>query len=184
MLRDDFTHTVPGRPWPDHEWLTQVLFYAVYVVGGLPLLTLLCAAAITLAWLIVLSLTPGPVLVRVALVGGGAALSSAAWSLRPQVLTMALFAAVLWILVRHRYLWTLALLFLLWANLHGAVALGGVLIVAGCSGVVTDTRRAVQGSGNRRRLCVVATTLTPLGWSLWLEMPQMMQRVEAYGIQE
>lgn len=108
----------------------SLLFYAVYVVGGLPLLTLLCAAAITLAWLIVLSLTPGPVLVRVALVGGGAALSSAAWSLRPQVLTMALFAAVLWILVRHRYLWTLALLFLLWANLHGAVALGGVLIVA------------------------------------------------------
>ena len=130
VLQDDFTHTVSGRPWPDHEWLTQVVFYAVYVVGGLPLLTVLCAAAITVAWLIVLSLTPGPVLVRVALVGGGAALSSGAWSLRPQVLTMALFAATLWVLARRRYLWSLPPLFLLWANLHGAVALGGVLIVA------------------------------------------------------
>lgn len=184
MLQDDFTHTVSGRPWPNHEWLTQALFYAVYVAGGLPLLTLLCAAAITVAWLIVLSLTPGPVLFRVALVGAGAAWSSGAWSLRPQVLTMALFAATLWVLIRRRYLWSLPPLFLLWANLHGAVALGGVLIVAA-------TLASLRAGDGRFKvliaigaLCFVATTLTPLGLSLWLEMPQMMQRIEAYGIQE
>ena len=33
LLHDTFTHTVSGRPWPDHEWLTQVLFYAVYAAG-------------------------------------------------------------------------------------------------------------------------------------------------------
>jgi hypothetical protein len=184
MLQDDFTHTVSGRPWPNHEWLTQVLFYAVYAAGGLPLLTLLCAAAIAGAWLIVLSLAPGPVLVRVALVGGGAAWSSGAWTLRPHMLTMALFAATLWILVRRRYLWSLPPLFLLWANLHGAVALGGVLIVA----AALASLRA--GDGRLKVLiaigasCLVATTLTPLGLSLWLELPQMMQRSEAYGIHE
>jgi hypothetical protein len=184
VLQDNFTHTVSGRPWPNHEWLTQVLFYAVYAAGGLPLLTLLCATAITVAWLIVLSLTPGPVLFRVALVGGGAAWSSVAWTLRPHMLTMALFAATLWVLVRRRYLWSLPPLFLLWANLHGAVALGGVLIVA----AALASLRA--GDGRFKLLiaigglCFVATTVTPLGLSLWLELPHMMQRSEAYGIQE
>jgi len=184
MLHDDFTHTVTGRPWPDHEWLTQVLFYAVYVVGGLPLLTLLCAAAVTVAWLLVLSLTPGPALLRVALVGGGAALSSGAWSLRPQVLTMALFAATLWVLVRRRYLWSLPPLFLLWANLHGAVALGGVLIAAAALASLRAGDGQFKVLGAVGGLCLLATTLTPLGLSLWLEMPEMMQRIEAYGIQE
>ena len=183
-LQDHFTHTVSGQPWPDHEWLTQVLFYATYAAGGMPLLTLLCAAAVMMAWLIVLSLTPGPALFRVALVGGGAALSSAAWSLRPQVFTMALFAATLWTLLRRRYLWSLPLLFLMWANLHGAVALGGVLIVA------ATLASFPIGDGHYKQLiavgilCFVATLLTPLGLSLWLEMPDMIQRIDAYGIQE
>jgi hypothetical protein len=183
-LQDNFTHTVTGEPWPDHEWLTQVVFYATHVAGGMPLLTLLCASSVTVAWLIVASLTPAPPLFRIALVGIGAALSSGAWSLRPQVLTMALFAATLWILVRRTYLCSLPLLFLAWANLHGAVALGGVLIASAAlaslkAGDGWFTRLTAIGG-----LCVVATILTPLGLSLWLEMPQMIQRISAYGIQE
>ena len=184
LLYDQFTHTVPGRAWPDHEWLTQVIFYALYVAGGLPLITLLCAAAVAVAWIIVLSLTPGPAIFRVALVGCGAALSSGAWSLRPQVLTMMMFAVTLWVLVRRRYVWALPPLFLLWANLHGGVVLGGVLIAAAAlaslrAGDGWFTRLTVVGG-----LCFIATTLTPLGLSLWFELPQMVRRNEVYGVQE
>src|ERR1700704_550752 len=45
-LRDHFSHTVSGAYWPNHEWLSQVLFYGVYRLGGLPLLTALVAGLI------------------------------------------------------------------------------------------------------------------------------------------
>src|SRR5712692_3527891 len=38
-MRDSFSHTVNAGYWPDHEWLTQALFYGLYRLGGLRLLT-------------------------------------------------------------------------------------------------------------------------------------------------
>jgi hypothetical protein len=184
MLADEYTHTVFGQRWPNHEWLTQVLFFGAYSAGGMALLTGLCALAVTLAWAIVASLTPGVPLVRVALLGGGAVLTAASWTLRPQVLTMTLFAATLWILVRRRAMWTLPLLFVVWANLHGAVVLGGILIGAAviASFITRDgSVRALIGVG---ALCLAATAVTPLGWSLWLEIPVSLQRLQAYGVEE
>ena len=87
MLRDEFSHTVSGGYWPNHEWLAQVLFYAAYKAGGLPLLTALCAAVVTACWAVVASLTPAPRGVRLVLLGAGAVMTSPAWSLRPQVFT-------------------------------------------------------------------------------------------------
>ena len=46
LLRDTFSHTAYGSFWPNHEWLSQTIFYGVFAVGGLPLLTLSAAAAI------------------------------------------------------------------------------------------------------------------------------------------
>src|SRR5262249_12266935 len=87
-LHDHFSHTVDGSYWPNHEWLSQAIFYAFYRVGGLPLLTAACAAAITGAWAIVWRLAPygslrRPVVGAIALLG-----SSTGWTLRPQVLTL------------------------------------------------------------------------------------------------
>src|SRR5258706_9723452 len=35
-LSDHFSHTASGAYWPNHEWLSQVLFYAIYRIGGPP----------------------------------------------------------------------------------------------------------------------------------------------------
>jgi hypothetical protein len=184
MLHDEFTHTVAGQRWPNHEWLSQTIFYAAYVAGGLPLLTLLCASAVTLAWWIVSRLTPGTMMVRVALVGAGAVLSSPAWCLRPQVLTLTMCALTLAILVRRRHVWWLPPLFLLWANLHGAVALGGVLVLAAWMALAIHDRRALPKFTLVGFLCLVATATTPLGLSLWLEVPHSLQRLQDYGVIE
>ena len=184
MLRDEFTYTVFGQPWPNHEWLTQVLFYGTYRLGGMPLLTAVCAAAVATAWTLVTLLTRGRGTVRVAIVGLAAAASSPGWSLRPQVLTLALCALTLWILVRQRFVYALPLVVLLWANLHGAVALGGVLILAAwCSAAATREPglRALTITG---ALCAAATLVTPLGASLWTEIPQSLARLHSYGVDE
>jgi hypothetical protein len=148
------------------------------------LLTALCAAAIVAAWAIVLLLTPGRGILRVAIVGFAAMTSSPGWSLRPQVLTLALCAATLWILVRQRLVPLLPILVLVWANLHGAVALGGVLIAAAwCSALATGHPRlgrlTVVGA-----LSLLATVATPLGITLWTEVPQSLARLHAYGVSE
>ena len=184
MLRDEFTFTVNGQHWPNHEWLTQVIFYGVYSAGGFPLLTLLCASAVTGAWVIVSRLTPGPMIVRVALIGFGAMLSSPAWCLRPQVMTLTMCAVTLAMLVRRRYLWWLPLVFLLWANMHGAVALGGVLVIASWISVAIHDRPALPRMTVIGFLCLVATASTPLGLSLWLEVPDSLQRLKDYGVIE
>ena len=184
MLHDEFTHTVAGQRWPNHEWLTQVVFYAAYSMGGMPLLTLLCAVAITLAWTFVVFLSPGKPVWRVAVVGMAVATSSPGWSLRPQVLTLAMCAATLWILVRRRPLWLLPPLFLVWANLHGAVALGGVLVAAAWIATVLRDRAALPKLTVVGALCLLATAATPLGISLWLEIPGSLARLHAYGVSE
>lgn len=184
MLHDELTHTVAGQYWPNHEWLTQVVFYGTYRLGGLPLLTAVCAAAVLATWLIVLSLTPGPALLRLMLAFCGAAFSTATWSLRPQVFTSALLAATLWILVRRRFLWVLPPVFLIWANLHGGVAAGGVLIVAAVlSSAILATGQTLRLIGIGV-LCLAATAATPLGFSLWLEIPTSLGRLKTYGVTE
>jgi len=104
--------------------------------------------------------------------------------LRPQVLTSALLATTLWILVRQRFLWLLPPLFLVWANLHGGVAAGGVLILAAVLGsILLAPRQSVKLIGIAI-LCLGATAATPLGFSLWLEIPTSLARLKAYGVAE
>jgi hypothetical protein len=184
MLRDEFTHTVAGQPWPNHEWLSNLLFFIVYRVGGLPLLTALCAAAVTLAWALVFRLTRGPVMLRVALTGAGALLSSPAWCLRPQVLTLTMVAITLTLLAERRRLWLLPAIFVLWANLHGAVALGGVMVFAAWLAQLALDRAAVPRFTIIAFLCLMATAATPLGFTLWLEVPHSLGRLQDYGVIE
>ena len=35
-VTDTYSHTIRGRPWPNHEWLTDVLFYGAHRLGGCP----------------------------------------------------------------------------------------------------------------------------------------------------
>jgi hypothetical protein len=184
MLRDEFTHTVAGGYWPNHEWLAQVVFYATYRLGGLPMLTALCAAFIALSWGIVASLTPGRGLARIVLLGAGAVLSSPSWSLRPQVFTTALLAITIWIVVRRLWVWSLPPLFLLWANAHGAVALGGVVVAAGVVTALLVDRAQFRSMALIAIACLFCTAATPLAFTLWREVPSSLARLQSYGVLE
>jgi hypothetical protein len=184
MLRDEFSHTVAGGYWPNHEWLAQIVFYAAYKVGGLPLLTALCAAAVTLAWALVANLTPGTRFTRLVLLGAGVMMSSPGWSLRPQVFSMTLVALTLWILVRRRWLWSLPPLFLVWANLHGAVAVGGVIMTAAVVATLLVNREQLRTMVPVAVACLFATAATPLGFTLWWEVPSSLARLQSYGVLE
>jgi hypothetical protein len=185
LLHDTFTHTVAGRYWPNHEWLSQLIFYAAYSLGGMPMLTLVCAGAVIAAWALVWNISPAGTLDRALLISGGAAFSTAGWSLRPQVFTLALFALTLWLLLlrQRAFLW-LPLIFLLWANLHGGVAAGGALIVAALGASLILERRIDRRLWIVAALCFFATAATPLGPRLWLEVPASLERLKTYYVLE
>ena len=182
-LRDSFSHTVYGGYWPDHEWLTQVVFYGLYRLGGLTLLTAVLAAFVSATWVLVWRLTPGGHWRRLLLVCLALIPSSIAWSLRPQVFTLFFLALTAFLLTKRRE-WWLPLLFLVWANLHGAVLLGIVVLAATTVGTALTNRRHGYQLLAVTLSCVLATSLTPLGLSFWTEMPSSLARIGQIQISE
>ncbi len=110
---DLYSHTAYGTPWPDHEWLSQLLMYAAYRAGrGMPGLELGAAALILAAAAVVYKTMVGPRLTRFVLLTVGLAIASCAWSMRPQLLTLFLLALLVWLLVRDRQLFLIPPYFL------------------------------------------------------------------------
>ena len=138
-----------------HEWLAQVVWYVIYLVGGFPalvlwkacLLGLVCAAAGYLAAERSRSFLAG---IMAAL--AAAPLLTMFSAGRPALLTFLFVALFVVILERHRsgradrLVWLLVPLELLWANSHGGFFLGWVTIGAywvGGRGLSSERRRGL-----------------------------------------
>jgi hypothetical protein len=94
--------------------------------------------------------------------------------MRPQVTSLMLFAVTMLLLARERYV-LVPPLFLLWANLHAQVVMGGVLltvatVIAAFRWVRSrsaDDRTRVLWIAGTTVLAAAATLLNPLGAGLW-----------------
>ena len=125
-----------GVPWIDEQWLSQLLSYGVYLVGGLALLGLVNVALLSAAvtGCVVGARRLGASAASVLLVlPVSLAIVAYSWEVRTQNLALPLFVATTYLLAsdsRHpsrRVYWCLPML-VLWANLHGTVALGAALV--------------------------------------------------------
>jgi len=127
-----------GRTWTDQQWLAQVVFYAAHELAGMRAVILLGIALVLLALALVTATarTSGASSRATFLIGFLAVLAGPwGWTLRAQTIALPLYAGTLWLLVdasrrgvRRRTLLVLPLL-VLWANLHGSVVLGALLVV-------------------------------------------------------
>jgi hypothetical protein len=161
-LVDHYSFTARGLPWPDHEWLWQLITYVAHAAGGMPLLTALAAALGVATMTVLLDVVQGPPKVRLLLLAAAFLVSGAPGTVRPQLFTNLALMATLWLVVHERW-WALPPLFLTWANLHGAVVLGALVLAPACAtAVVSGARgrlRALAACG----LCAAALFATPLG---------------------
>ena len=113
------------------------------------------------------------------------------WALRPQIASLALLALLLTLVAHERYRW-LPPLFALWANVHGAVALGGAVLGAVALAALWRARSSAEPAARRRAvtllvvtpLCAAATALTPLGTRLWTFIFESMARSRQIQIDE
>lgn len=133
---DPFSFTASGRPWITHEWLTQVLFYAVQstvgYVGNVALFGLFGGGAFIATYAACREWGAGE-LAATLLALGALYLGSMSLNVRPQIFTTLLLALTALVLTRHRHgkpgpLWALPPLFALWVNLHGGYVIGLALL--------------------------------------------------------
>jgi hypothetical protein len=173
-LTDHYSWTADGRDWSNHEWLWEAGAYALHAVGGMPLLAVWTGATVVAtAWVMRHNSRAAGYVVPIVL-GIALPLMSVSWTIRPQVTSMLLFAVTMLLLARERYRW-IPPLFLVWANLHAQVVMGGVLLGLALVVALADANRWRTAESRRRavRLGVVtaasaaATLLTPLGPRLW-----------------
>ena len=180
---DRFSHTGYGRPFPNHQWMGERIFYALHVVGGLPLLTAFCATLLTGGWVLCWRLSRGALPDRLLVMAAAVAASTMVWSIRPQAFTLALLPLTLTLLGGHRFGWVPPVI-LLWSNLHGGVLLGMIAVVVWtcCAFALRHSRRWALAA--TFALSAGATFVTPLGVRYWPEIVASLRRSQVNRLQE
>ena len=172
---DPFSFSMYGAPWITFEWLSQVVYAAIYALSGWAGVAAFAAAAIALALGLLarflsreLSFTATLLIVMAAFV-----LLAPHLLARPHVLTLPIMVTWAAALVRSMDerapppYWALPLL-TLWANLHGSVVLAlGLIGPAVLEALLTERRdelpRVLLRWLSFTALAVVASCLTPYG---------------------
>ncbi len=165
---DSFSYTRAGEPFYNQSWLAQVFMYGLYQAGGLPLVILLQALLLALAYGLLLRLCirqTGAVRLSVGLLLLGTLPASFDnWLVRPQSYAIPLFIGSLYVLTawrtphgpRRQVFWPplllLPLMGMFWVNLHGSFVLGGALI--GLTWLGEGLRRWLEARAEERAWAV------------------------------
>jgi hypothetical protein len=183
LFQDRFSFTAYGTFFWNHSWLSQLVFYPLYVIGGIPLLTAFCALLVATAWVLIWRLMRGDIVTKLLLFAVAISGSTSIWSVRPQVVSIVLLPVITKLAMEDR--WRLIVPILcLWANLHAGFAMG--LVVLGASviaALVVDRDKLLTrtvGTG----AAMAATLINPIGVTNWLELARSMARSQANQIQE
>jgi hypothetical protein len=168
---DTLTVWAYGRQWVDQQWLGQLAFYGLHVLGGLRLLLLVHIALLVTGF--------GAALAFARLSGGSQRSVAAVGFLglfvalpnsaaRTQTFAFVLFVAVFWLLASslerpsRRVLLTVPLL-VLWGNVHGSVVLGaGLVMLWAFTVVVRVGRRGDDDAWRLRGSAVALAVAAPL----------------------
>ena len=169
-LVDTMGYNRAGLPIFYQQWLSGVIFWLVYNLGGVALTYLMRAVLIGLSYGMLFGMVrriSGPRLAAMLIIVLGLS-SSNNWVMRPQLFAYPLFIACVWAIYQWqdgnlRYLFLLPVSVLLWANLHGSFVLP--FILAGSA--------FIFGKGERKALFIalvvmlVAVMINPHGAGVW-----------------
>ena len=182
-LTDSFSYTRYGAPFFNQAWLAQIALFALDQAGGVPLLLLVHATTLLLAYGLLLRLCirrSGHLRLSIALFIVTLPIAFPDWNIRPQTFAFPLFVGFLYVLTAYRLgwfnrLWLLPLLMLLWVNMHGTFPLGIALIGATWLGMLfrrrptTDDRRPTEGLRPLLlwgAITALAMLANPRGWGV------------------
>lgn len=183
LRADPFSFTSGGTPWIDHEWVFQVGIALVDSIGGGTGLVIFRAIVVTVLMLLLLvigirsGLAPAAALLLAAVCVAGA---RPRFFLRPELVTLIIVPAVVWLFLRRRefsspkWLAVLGGLMVIGANAHGAT-LVAPLLLSGILGAEV-AQMAVTREWLKRDLltglagvstATAALLINPYGWHLY-----------------
>lgn len=184
--QDMFSFLTPPLPWTAHEWLSEVIMALVHSAFGLTGIVIFFAFFIALTAMLLFDTVhtkKGNLLIALAVVILATAASGLHWLARPHVFSFTLTVVWYHILCLYQYedrklLYTLPLLMVLWANLHGGFMGGFILLFAFLAGNAFDAlfscedrQKAVarlKGLAVTAALCVAASVINPYGYHILL----------------
>jgi len=129
---DTYSFTAAGSPWVNHEWLSELFYYAAFRTFGLQGIFVVFASALAVLVVAVFSLclkqTDDPLAAAIATIFGGL-LAMVGFTPRTQHFGWLCFVAIYAILLRFRSkrrapLWFVPVLFCVWVNCHGSWLIG------------------------------------------------------------
>jgi hypothetical protein len=189
---DSFSFTMSGQPWIAWEWLSDVIMALAHHIGGL--------AGVVWVVMLLLGMTSvvvykeavaesGHRLIAISLTWLAMSASTIHWLARPHLVTplmAAVFCRVLNSAEKKQNparLWSLPLLTILWANLHGGFFVGIALICTYAVG--TGAEELLLGSSenlwvrSRKYLlaaaaCALASLVNPYGYRLHIHIAQYL----------
>lgn len=133
---DPFSYNNSGKPWIAQEWLSEVIMYGLYILGGYGMLILVFSLIIIGAFLISYLRCPQnsrPYVAGFTLLLGAFA-TWPTWGVRPQMISLLFTSLYIFLLDRYqasfnpKYVIPLPLIMLVWVNLHAGYLLGLVVI--------------------------------------------------------
>jgi len=170
--RDELTVLAFGRDWTDQQWGAHLLAYGAHALGGHALLAVLTGILVVGAFAIAaigarkLGAGQRAILLVFFLVILAAPW---AWTMRAQVFVLPLFVGLVWLLASEsrapsRRVYLAFPILVVWANLHGSVALAAALtMLLGAIELVTSRGRSGLRSVALIVLAPLAVLATPYG---------------------
>ena len=146
---DLFSFTYPDNEWVTHEWLSEIIMWGLYRLGGLSMLMVFFAAVTLITWWLAYRLCDGKPYIAGMVVAFAAKASEVVWGSRPQLFNLALFGLFIYMLERRKdkavgswIYWIFPAVTLVWANLHSGYLLGIVVLGTYLVGEYVEGRRS------------------------------------------
>ncbi|HVF25031.1 MAG TPA: hypothetical protein VNA23_04035 [Anaerolineales bacterium] len=182
LTTDIFSYTHIGQNWTNAFWLSDIILFLVYELGGYFGITMLVAIVAVLTMMVIYRHTsnnPFPLPLLIILLASVAI--APVWTARPQIFSFLLLAILDYGLNDNdqyilRRPWLLVLLFVLWANMHGGFIWGFLLLFAFIIGngfdnlLKRDNSVSVQQLGHLSvwtLIAALAIAINPNGFALW-----------------
>lgn len=172
FMVDDWSFSAHGDDWLNHEWLADIIYYAWVSAFGVEAIVywkwlVVIATFLTLQY--VLYRQTGSALAALICAGGAAAVAAPFIDVRPRLYSLLNFSLLLALALQRRpHTWVLALLFLVWVNLHGGFFFGLMAL-----GILLFPWRELNLDNFRGALvvglvCVLAACFNPSGIGTFL----------------
>ena len=183
LLVDKFSFTRSGAPWVNAFWISEVILYLAYKLGGYFGITTLVSLTGSATYYMLFQKLGGKKLLNAFILLLSAIVAAPVWGPRPQIFSFFILAALCLLLdsihaKRSKSYWVFIPVFALWANIHGGWIWGILILIADLVGhALMKLSRNTDGNlpswnnlamqGFWSLAAALAIGINPNGLSIW-----------------